>query len=176
MEAGLTATFVEDWGRRWLEVWNAHDVDGIVSMCTEDVSWHDPALPEWVHGREEVRRFAAATFRAFPDVRIEELEPPYLATTSPKALSPYRFVGTMSGPWEYADIAATGASVDFRGVDEWEFRGELLCRYDTHYDGMDVARQMGLVPAVGSQADRVLTRLQHLQARFQRRAKAGSAR
>ena len=163
------AGFVADWSRRWLAAWNAHDVEGIVALCTDDVRCNEPALPRPLHGREGMRSFAGATFTAFPDVRIEELEPPYVSEAAGKALSPYRFVATMTGPWEHADIAPTGAAVDFVGIDEWVFRGELLSRYDTHYDSLDVARQLGLLPAVGSRPDRLLSRFQHVGAGIQRR-------
>ena len=166
---GVGRDFAEEWAERWLDAWNAHDVEAIVSMCAENVAWDDPAIPETYHGREGVRRFVAATFRTFPDVEIEELEPPYLSMTSRKVLAPYRFRATMKGPWEPTNIAATGARIDFKGIDQWEFRGELLSRYDTSYDLLDVARQMGVLPPHGSSQDRFLSRLQHLQARGQRR-------
>lgn len=133
-------------------------------MCTEDVRWSGPALPGAVHGHHGVRGSVAALFRAFPNVRIEAMEPPYISAENGKALSPYRFVGTMEGDWEPASIAATGAVVDFVGIDEWVFRGELLA----HYDTLDVARQLGLLPPIGSREDRILARLQHVRARFQR--------
>jgi hypothetical protein len=75
----------------------------------------------------------------------------------------------MQGPWEARGIAATGARVDIRGVDEWHFRDGLMDRYATYYDSIGMAQQMGLLPATGSGAERVMARLQPLQARFQRR-------
>ena len=161
--------FLEDWAARYLAAWLARDVEGVVAMCTEDVTWDDPALPETYHGHDGVRRFITATFRCFPDLHVDELEPPYRSTTRTKVLVPYRLTGTMRGPWEPTNIAPTGRRVSFEGIDEWEFRGERMCRYSTKYDALDVARQMGVVPPHGSGADRLLTRLQHLQARFQRR-------
>jgi steroid delta-isomerase-like uncharacterized protein len=174
--ASLDPVFLEQWSQQWLEAWNEHDVEAIVSLCTADVTMDEPGLPETLRGQEGMRRFGELSFRTFPDVRIEELEPPYISATRPQALAPYRFVATMRGAWEPLGIAATGATVDFRGIDEWEFRGELLCRCATHYDSLDLARQMGVLPPRGSAADRLFARVQHLQARFQRRAHARSAR
>jgi steroid delta-isomerase-like uncharacterized protein len=165
----LDAAFLEDWSRRWLEAWNDHDADRIVAMCAEQVRWHDPGLPEEIHGRAAVREFALATFRAFPDFTVHEGEPPYLSATRPKALSPYRFTGTMKGPWEPQGLAPTGARIEVPGVDEWEFDGQYLLRYDTHYDSLDMARQLGVLPRPGSAQDRLFARLQHGQARLQRR-------
>src|SRR5205823_4047251 len=132
--------FLDDWAGRYLIAWNTHDVGSIVAMCTEDVIWNDPALPETYHGRDGLRRFIGATLRCFPDVQIDELEPPYPSASAPKALVPYRFRGTMLGPWEPTNIAPTGRPVSFEGIDQWEFRDGLMSRYDTKYDLMGVAR------------------------------------
>ncbi len=135
--------FVESWGTRFQDAWNAHDPDAVVSLCTEDVTVDDPALPETLRGRDGMRRFAEATFRAFPDFEIEGLEPPYLAADGPRALARWRMTGTMNGPWEFMGLPASGKTMDIRGVDIWEFEGELLHRYELLYDGLQMAQQLG---------------------------------
>lgn len=62
-------------------------------------------------------------------------------------------------------FAPTGRPLSISGVDEWTFRGELLCGYRTYYDTLDAARQLGIMPASGSRAERTMARLQHIQAR-----------
>ena len=170
-EAGarLDPAFVEDWGARYLDAWNSLDVDGVAALCTEDVVWNDPGLREPVHGREGVREFVRATENAFPDFQVEELGRPYISAEEPRVLSRYRMTGTMLGPWPYTGIAATGGRIDVVGVDEWAFSGGLMSHYETHYDSLDMARQLGILPRWGSVAERVMTRTQHLQARLQRR-------
>jgi steroid delta-isomerase-like uncharacterized protein len=160
---------VEEWGNRYLEAWNSLDADGVAAMCTDDVIWDDPGLPESAHGRDGVRAFVRATAHTFPDFHVEELGRPYISPEEPRVLSRYRMTGTMLGPWEYTNLAATGRRIDVLGVDEWTFRGELMSRYQTYYDSLDMARQLGILPAAGSAADRAMAELQHLQARFQRR-------
>jgi hypothetical protein len=44
-----------------------------------------------------------------------------------------------------------------------------MSRYQTYYDSLDMARQLGILPPVGSPPDRAMAAIQHLQARFQRR-------
>jgi hypothetical protein len=73
----------------------------------------------------------------------------------------------MLGPMDV--FAPTGRSVCVDGVDEWTFGGELLCRYRTYYDTIDAARQLGIMPASGTRAERLMSRFQHAQARIQRR-------
>jgi ketosteroid isomerase-like protein len=160
---------LQEWAASYLAAWNRHDPEGIARYCTEDVVWNDPSLPAPAHGRAGARGFAEATFTAFPDFHVEAPEPALISAHGPRALGPYRITGTMLGPWEPSDVAPTGARIEVAGVDEWTFRGELMSRYTTYYDSLDMARQLGVIPPAGSGAERVMARLQHVQARFQRR-------
>jgi hypothetical protein len=78
--------------------------------------------------------------------------------------------GTATGPWPFLDMAPTGRSFEIEGVDSWEMRDGLIARYSTFFDSIDLSRQLGVLPPVGSAGDRAITRLQHVQARFQRRS------
>ena len=142
MATPLDLGFLEEWGERFLGAWNAQDPDAIVGMCTEQVTIDDPALPETLHGLDGMRRFAAGTFRAFPDLRIEALEPPYLSSSQPRALARWRMTGTMEGPWEFMDLAATGKSMEILGLDIWDFESELPHRQELLYDGLEMTRQL----------------------------------
>jgi steroid delta-isomerase-like uncharacterized protein len=164
----LDPEFVEDWANRMLEAFNGHDADAVAALCTEDVVWIDPSLSAPASGRPGVRAFVEATTRAFPDFNVEVTGSHLLATGEPRVFSPYRMTGTMLGGWEASNFAATGARISVAGVDQWTFRGELMCHYQTYYDSLDMARQLGILPQNGSRAERVMARLQHVQARFQR--------
>jgi steroid delta-isomerase-like uncharacterized protein len=161
--------FVEEWGNRYLEAWNSLDADGVAATCTDDVIFNDPGLPEPAQRREGVRAFVRATAHAFPDFHVEELERPYISGPEPRALCRYRMTGTMLGSWEYTNLAPTGRRIDVLGVDEWTFSEGLMSHYETYYDSLDMARQLGIVPTVGSASGRAMATLQHVQARFQRR-------
>jgi steroid delta-isomerase-like uncharacterized protein len=165
----LDREFVDDWARRYLGAWNAHDPDAVASLCTDDVVWTDPSLAAPAHGRAGVRAFVTATARTFPDFHVEESEPPMLSATEPRALSRYAMSGTMLGDWEASNFAATGAPISVAGIDEWTFCGELMCGYTSYYDTVDLARQLGVLPAAGSAAEHLMARVQHVQARVQRR-------
>lgn len=169
----LDRAFINDWAGRYLRAWNAHDPGAVASLCTEDIVWSDPSLAQPAQGRAGVSDFVRATSRAFPDFHVEESEPPLLAAGKPRALSRYRITATMLGDWEASNLVATGARMSIAGVDEWHFRGELLCRYGSYYDSLDLARQLGILPAAGSTAERALARVQHLQARLRRRRAEG---
>lgn len=168
-QQALDHAFVADWNARYTAAWNAGDGEGVAALCTEDISWRDAGLPEVAHGRDAVRGFVEATFSAFPDFHVEERAPLLISDSEPLALAPYRMSGTFTATWEPMGMAATGARFSVEGVDEWRFRDGLMCWYATYYDSIDMARQLGALPARGSRAERVLRVMQPLQARLQRR-------
>jgi steroid delta-isomerase-like uncharacterized protein len=167
--AKLDPDFVEEWGKRYREAWNSLNADAMAAMCTEDVVWNDPGLPEPAHGRDGVRAFVRATGQAFAGFHLEELGRPYISAEEQRVLSRYRMTGRMLGAWEYTNLAPTGRPFELVGVDEWTFSDELMSRYETYYDSVDMARQLGILPPVGSAMDRAMTSLQHLRAGVQRR-------
>jgi ketosteroid isomerase-like protein len=91
---------------RFNTVWNAHDLDGILGMMTDDVVFEasfgkDP----WgtrITGKPEVRRFLTEMFERIPDVRWDEIRRvarpdcvvvEWLTTGSPKGGTRYEVEG-----------------------------------------------------------------------------------
>jgi ketosteroid isomerase-like protein len=62
---------------RFNEVWNGHDVEGILGMMTDDVvfeaSFGQEAWGTRVIGKAALRKFLADMFERIPDVRWDEL-------------------------------------------------------------------------------------------------------
>jgi steroid delta-isomerase-like uncharacterized protein len=162
--------FAEDFERRYGEAWASREPDRLAELVTEDVVWEDPALPEPLQGRDGVRRFVAASFRMCPDFLPTMTDGPYVSADGTRIVAPYRMAGTMTGPWEFRDLAPTGRRFEVDGIDVWDMRDGLIAHYRTYYDSLDLSRQLGLLPAEGSPAERMMGRLQHVQARFQRRS------
>jgi steroid delta-isomerase-like uncharacterized protein len=169
---GIDRPFLADWAARFLNAWNALDGEAVASLCTEEVVWNDPSTPEPLIGRGGVLEFVEMTGRAFPDFHVTETAPPYFLPDCTRVLSPYHMTGAMLGPMNA--FAPTGRNLSVSGVDDWTFKNGLLDRYYSYYDTIDVARQLGIMPQSGGRAERLMTRLQHAQARLQRRhAQAG---
>jgi hypothetical protein len=105
-----------------------------------------------------------------PDFHVDILDGPHISPTTARVLTPYRMSGTMTGPWVFRDLAPTGRRFAVEGVDSWQLRDGLLAHYSTFWDTAELSRQLGVLPADGSVADRVFGRVQHAQARFQRRS------
>jgi steroid delta-isomerase-like uncharacterized protein len=173
-ETGIDRAFLSDWAARFSDAWNALDGRAVASLCSADVVWSDPSAAEPFTGREGVLAFVEMTGRAFPDFHVAETAPPYCLPGCARVLSPYRMTGTMLGPM--SAFAPTGRRLSVAGVDDWIFQDGLLCSYYSYYDTIDAARQLGIMPASGSRAERLMTHLQHAQAHLQRRnARTGQA-
>jgi steroid delta-isomerase-like uncharacterized protein len=142
-DSKIDLAFAEEWGRRFAAAWNAHDPDEVAALCTDDVIWVDAALPEPAVGKQAVGDFVTATGSAFPDFKVEDMGELYVSPVEPLALCPYVMSGTMLGGWEHSGSEATERRFEVRGIDQWVFRGELMCRYVTYYDIAEMARQLG---------------------------------
>jgi len=167
---------VEQFGADLLGRWNAHDPDGVVALCTEDVHLAEAALPVPVVGRAEARQWVADAAETFPDYRIEAIGAPMLDPEEPLVLWRFRMTGTMLGPWRRANLAPTGARIALDGVDEWHIRDGRLARGIAYYDGLALSRQLGVLPPSGGALERMSTRAQHGLAFVQRRVAARSRR
>jgi steroid delta-isomerase-like uncharacterized protein len=154
---------------RYEAAWNGCDTDGMAQLITEDIVWEDPALPAPARGIAEVQDFMRVSFRAFPDLRFSEPDPPAMAATSEVVLWAWHMEGTQRGEIAPPGFAATGRTMRVDGIDQWTMRDGQIARYRAFYDMNDLARQLGIVPAPGSRAERGMVALQRLQARLTRR-------
>jgi hypothetical protein len=169
-EPGLAQDFLRDFSARWHAGWNSHDHLQVVALCTDDVEWHDPTLPEPGRGASTIAGLMEMLVRACPDFRFEETEPAYPSPARRKAIAPWRFTGTMTGPLIPPGFAPTGRRIELHGDDHWDFRGELVCRCEAIYDLNGVGVQIGAVPPPSSRGERFAVLLQRLQARRLRRS------
>ena len=154
--------------QRYLDAWNSCDTDAMAQLITEDIEWADPALPEPARGVPAVQEFMRASSRAFPDLRFGEPDPPALAVTGDVVLWGWCMEGTHRGALDPPGFAPTGRAMRVDGFDQWTMRDGRIARYRAFYDMNDVARQLGIVPAPGSRAERGMVALQRLQARLSR--------
>ena len=102
--------------------WNAHDIDGLLGMMTEDCVFEASAGP-YAHGQrhaghEALRAAFSAILQAFPDARWGDL------------------VHTIAGDrglsvWTFWGIGLDGRKVEARGLDLLDFRGSKISRKDT---------------------------------------------
>ncbi len=154
---------------RYLAAWNECDTRAMAGLVSEDVVWQDPALPQPARGVAEVQEFMRSSFSAFPDLHFGEPDPPALAVTDDVVLWAWTMEGTNRGAIDPPGFAPTGRRMRVEGVDQWTFRDGRIALYRAFYDMNGLARQLGIVPAAGSTAERGMVALQRLQARLGRR-------
>jgi steroid delta-isomerase-like uncharacterized protein len=152
----------------YLEAWNTQDCDRILGLMTPDIVYDDPSWPVTLRGHEDVRDFMHHAFRAFPDMRFERVEGPYLLGQD-KAAFWWRGTGTMMGPLDPPGFAPTGKSWQVDGADFHEYRDGRLSRLRMIFNMADASVQMGLMPKPGSRTESMLVALQRLGARLRRR-------
>lgn len=161
----IDAAFARDFLRRLHAAASARDPDRVAALCAQDVIWEDPAAPRTLRGREEVRRFHRdIMFVALPDTRIEMIDGPYLALDGSGVAARVRITGTMTGPLNPPGFAPTRRHLEFETAEFSRFENGMLAHHTVMLNMLDVARQIGAVPAEDSVAARVGVWMQHVSA------------
>src|SRR3954469_16969143 len=108
---------------RWYAAWNAHDVDAVSTLVTDDVRYEDPsAHANVLEGRQAVEDYVRAAFRGLPDLHLEKLEE-WVSPGGQVIASYFRVTGTFSGPGEapgLPPLAPTNGRIDLLGMDRSE--------------------------------------------------------
>jgi steroid delta-isomerase-like uncharacterized protein len=108
--------------------------------------------------REQVLAWFRGYFDAFPDLTMEVEEVVIAGEPGRERVTVrWHVQATFSGA-PLMGIEATGRRVDMRGMDLIEMQDGRVAGNTIYYDGLSLARQIGLLPAVGSVADQLLTR------------------
>jgi glyoxylase-like metal-dependent hydrolase (beta-lactamase superfamily II) len=79
----------------------------------------------------------------------------------------WRARGTFAGPGRFQGLVANGAKLTLEGCDVMTVANDLIVSNEVYLNTGDVARQLGLLPAVGSTAETRLTRLQNARTQVQ---------
>lgn len=138
--------------RTIFEAVDAHDTAGLVKF-DDDATYADFVVLGPVVGRDAIGAFFDELFAAMPDLRFEVVR--IFPVDDDTAIGQWEIRGTFDGG-PFQGIAPTGKRVHIRGADIMEFAGGVLKRNTVYYDGLAFARQIGLLPAEDSGADRAL--------------------
>jgi steroid delta-isomerase-like uncharacterized protein len=152
-------------GRSYFEAVAAKDLDAMTAL------WEPGAIDE-LHGLaslrapEGIREWFANLFRAVPDFRLEILD---VVAEDEQAAVRWRMTGTFSGDAKFEGAIATGAKIDITGCDLLSIRNGRIRRNDAYLNGMQLARQLGVLPAQGSGQERAMIGAVNLRTRVARR-------
>ena len=135
--------------RKLIEAVAAHDLDAVGALQHDDVVDDFTAVGVY-RGRAAVRGFFEETFGAFPDFRIEVVR---VTAAGDMAIVEWKVDGTFTGT-PFQGIRATGKRVTLRGVDCMQFDGGKVRHNTIYYDGAGFARDVGVLPAKDSIAEK----------------------
>ncbi|MFL5781676.1 MAG: ester cyclase [Thermoleophilaceae bacterium] len=105
-----------------------------------------------LRGSAEVRQFFEGLFAALPD-----LETTYevVAASGDTVAVEWRMRGTFTGA-PFQDVEPNGKTVETRGVDLMRIENDRIVHNTAYYDAMEFSRQLGMMPARGSGAERTM--------------------
>ncbi len=115
-----TLTLLQAFG----DAWNAHDLDGLLALCTEDCVFETAAGPLACgarhEGKEALRAAFPAAWRTWPNARWEEAT--HVVADGDRAFS----------EWTFRSTDPKGGTIEVRGVDLFEIRDGRIARKDTY--------------------------------------------
>ena len=128
---------------RYNAAWNAHDIETIVSLHTEDSVFENHVTGDVNVGREQIRRAIAGIFAVFPDLTFET-RCSYIREDL--VVQEWTARGTHEGTMTRSgiEIEPTGRKVDYKGMDVIPIRDGLVARKDVYSDSVTLLRQLGL--------------------------------
>jgi glyoxylase-like metal-dependent hydrolase (beta-lactamase superfamily II)/predicted ester cyclase len=165
--AGAAAT--EAVARRYFAAVAARDPDAMAAC------WK-PGGIDRLHGQADlvapdgVREYFGELFAAFPDLAVE-----ILSTTADteRCVVRWRMTATFAGPGRFQRFEPNGARVSIEAVDVVQVRDGLIVGNDAYIDGMEVARQLGVLPPRDSGQERGMAALLNGRTRIARMLAAG---
>jgi steroid delta-isomerase-like uncharacterized protein len=128
---------------RYNDAWNAQDLEAIVSMHAADMVFANHTAGETAQG-DEVRGHIAKIFESWPDMKFETRR---LYVREGVITQEWTATATHSQPLRRGDleVAPSGRTVSWDGVDVIPFEDGLIKRKDVYSDSVSILRQVGLL-------------------------------
>jgi predicted ester cyclase len=134
--------------REIFTILNRHDPSALFPYWDENIVEEFPTGT--VHGRQALVDYFSSLFAAIPDFHIE---PKAMAAEGDKVFVRWHATGTFTGaPWMGLD--PTGSPLEIDGIDCFTVRDGRIVHNFVVYDQLAFARQLGMMPPMGSPLDR----------------------
>jgi glyoxylase-like metal-dependent hydrolase (beta-lactamase superfamily II)/ketosteroid isomerase-like protein len=166
----ISGSKAESVARRYFEAIDQRDVEAAVALWT-------PGGRDYLRGRidavapDGVREFLTETIEALPDLSMEVIS---TITEGDRCGVQWRLRGTFSGAGVQG-IAPTDTALELEGFDLMTVRDGLIYSNDAFTDSLTFARQVGMMPAQGSAAERRMTSAFNVKTHLTGRLASGEA-
>jgi steroid delta-isomerase-like uncharacterized protein len=160
----MTATTGETRGsldQRVREIFRAlfddRDLSDPYRYWSDDSVDHFLAAGKTVRGAEALAQWFRDLFAAVPDWKVEIENT--VDDGDRQVVVQWHATGTFDGDSAFLDVEPNGRALEIRGVDviRMDENGKVATN-TVYYDGADFARQIGMLPARDSAADRAMLR------------------
>ena len=129
--------------RKYYELLDAGDTEGIMNLLSDDISWSFPGMPEPLD-KEGLGGLIQGFGGAFPDmqhtIRNQFAEDDQVATS-------ITFRGTQNG--ELMGVPPSGNQVEFNGLNVHRIRDGKIVEAESGFDMMSLMQQIGALPVPG---------------------------
>lgn len=142
---------VEQKLRSYFEAMDNRDAHAMASHWRED-GVEDIVPVGVLRGHDELRDYFASLFAAMPDARTTVTR---LVAGEQSCAVEWRLEATLNGA-PLMGIEPNGRHIEIRGFDLFELEDDELVSNTAYFDGAGLARQIGMLPADGSGADRAM--------------------
>lgn len=134
---------LEEFIDRYNAAWNAHDVDEILELHTDDSVFENHTTGDLNVGKEAIGSAIRGIFAVFPDLEFETRR---RYVRDDLVVQEWTARGTHLGKMTRSgvEVEPTGKRVEYRGMDVIPIDDGLVARKDVYSDGVSLLRQLGL--------------------------------
>ena len=136
----------------YFEAIAARDLDAMVEQWAPGGIDHFYGMAE-LEAPAGVRQFFEEMFLAMPDFSMSVTD---MVAYGDRAAVRWTGTGTFDGEGRFQGVAPTGAHMEMEGLDLLTIRDGLIQENFAYTNGMEMARQMGIMPPLGSAAERAM--------------------
>ena len=112
---------------------------------------------------EGILGFFGPLFDAMGEWKLEILE---TTAQDDRVVVHWRATAGFTGPGAFDGFQPTGARGQVTGLDQFTCRDGLIARNDAYFDGMELGRALGLMPAIGSRQEKGMKAMVNLQTKL----------